>query len=563
MHKLYGKLPWADLIMPSVTIARRGFRIPRQLKMAMDVLDGLICNAPRLNKTYCVNGKPKKEGETVHLPDLADTLEAVARDGPDAFYRGPIAERTVAAVQERGGSMTMQDMAEYKVLYRPAQSIPYRNKYRVWSTSVPSSGAVVLSALRTLEHYPEKAFESNDVLATHRMIEAVKFAYGERTRYGDPAFLKNVTGYEAEAISAAAGATRYNKIDDFGTHPVSYYNPALEDSGEDHGTSHINAVDASGMAVSITTTVNLWWGSAVQTEDGILLNDDMDDFSTPGTPNQFGYEPSRANYIEPGKRPLSSMSPMMVEDLHTGELKLIAGSAGGSRIITANLQMVYSYLSSDGRVSMQEVIDRPRWHNQLLPDVTYYEYHSPNVPSLPGFNNVYVVIYANAGPSPHSLRSATTPCGSSRARRPRRPSSASAARGSPLRSCGSPRRGAAHFRGGAGGQRRCPPAGRQHARPSQCGCRAGGSSTHTAPTPGYHPRTPMPESAAQSRDRRSLPAASSHTQPTSHTPSHSHPASGCTACVPARSGRRAAADRRRTATQGSRATPRDPSRCTA
>lgn len=88
MHKLYGKLPWADLIMPSVTIARRGFRIPRQLKMAMDVLDGLICNVPRLNETYCVNGKPKNEGETVHLPDLADTLDAVARDGPDAFYRG-------------------------------------------------------------------------------------------------------------------------------------------------------------------------------------------------------------------------------------------------------------------------------------------------------------------------------------------------------------------------------------------------------------------------------------------------------------------------------------------
>ncbi|KAI3617556.1 hypothetical protein CBS9595_003465 [Malassezia furfur] len=373
MHALYGRLPWAELLEPAIEIARRGFRIPPQLKYAMDTLGDKLCEAPRLGDIYCPGGVMKALGDTVRLPALADTLEQIAVQGPDAFYSGPIAERTVATVRERGGIMDLADLQRFRVLFRSAQSIDYRGRYRIWSTTAPSSGAVLLSALRTLENYPDRPYDRHNVLQTHRAIEAAKFAYGERTRYGDPAYLSNVSAYEHDALSEEGGRTRFTKIDDTRTFPASYYNPSYEDSGEDHGTSHLNAVDATGMAVSITTTVNLWWGSLVQTPDGILLNDDMDDFSTPGTPNKFGYKPSRANYIEPRKRPLSSMSPLLIESLPSGETQLIAGSAGGSRIITANLQMAYTYLSHYGRVDMQEVIRHPRWHHQLMPAETYFE----------------------------------------------------------------------------------------------------------------------------------------------------------------------------------------------
>lgn len=393
MHALYGRLPWADVLQPAVEIARRGFRIPPQLKYAMDTLGDKLCDAPRLGDAYCPGGVMKELGDTVRLPELADTLEQIAVHGADAFYSGPIAERTVATVRERGGILDLADLQRFRVLFRAAQSIDYRGRYRIWSTTAPSSGAVLLSALRTLENYPDRPYDRHDVLQTHRAIEAAKFAYGERTRYGDPAYLSNVSAYEHDALSYEGGRRRFTKIDDTRTFPASYYNPSYEDSGEDHGTSHINAVDASGMAVSITTTINLWWGSLVQTPDGILLNDDMDDFSTPGTPNKFGYKPSPANYIEARKRPLSSMSPLLIESLPSGETQLIAGSAGGSRIITANLQMAYTFLSHHGRVDMQEVIRHPRWHHQLMPAETFFEYAIAELPDVHGYSNVYVATF--------------------------------------------------------------------------------------------------------------------------------------------------------------------------
>lgn len=375
--------------MPAATIARRGFFIPPQLKVAIDTLRPWLCEAPRVGDLYCPGGVPREAGDFLRLPALADTLEAVARHGADVLYEGPIAERLVDTVQAHGGVLTLADLARFRPLVRDAHAIDFRGAFRVWSSAAPSSGAVVLSALRTLESYND-TYDGTDVLATHRVIEAAKFAYGERTRYGDPAFVANVSAFEAETLSRRTGDARRARVDDWRTHNASYYNPTYEDAGESHGTSHINAVDASGMAVGITTPINLWFGSLVMTPDGILLNDDMDDFSTPGTSNMFGYKPSPANYIAPHKRPLSSMSPLLVEALPSGETVLLAGSAGGSRIITANLQMAYSYLSSGGRVDMQEVIDRPRWHHQLMPAETFFEYALPEIPEMRGYDNVYV-----------------------------------------------------------------------------------------------------------------------------------------------------------------------------
>ena len=146
--------------------------------------------------------------------------------------------------------------------------------------------------------------------------------------FGDPAFVKNVTKLEAVAIRDDIGRARHKRIWDGGVHPVEDYNPEHFLAKEDHGTSHLSAVDEHGMSISLTTTVNGYWGSTLLTPDGILLNNDMDDFSSPDRSNLFGYVPTPANYIAPRKRPLSSMCPFMVQSKETGEMELIAGSAG-------------------------------------------------------------------------------------------------------------------------------------------------------------------------------------------------------------------------------------------
>jgi len=161
----------------------------------------------------------------------------------------------------------------------------------------------------------------------------------------------------------------------------------------DHGTSHLAAIDQAGIAVSLTTTINLYWGSQVMTSDGIILNDEMDDFSSPGSTNSFGYTASPANYIAPGKRPQSSISPSIAEDLVTGEFKTATGSAGGSRIITATLQNLYHVL--DQGLSPNESVHSSRWHDQLT-NVTYFEYAAPEL-GLPGVDNRTVNYLAGLG----------------------------------------------------------------------------------------------------------------------------------------------------------------------
>ena len=387
LHKLYGRLPWHEILAPVVTITRRGFRVPSQLYDRLLLFEGPICEDPALGRIYCPHGRLVQTGEVIRLPDLARTYEAIARHGPDAMYAGPIAERMVKAVQAAGGIMTMDDLRSYRVMVRMARSITYRNAYRIWATSMPSSGSVVLSALKTMEHFPDMPYDPHDALHTHRLIEATKYAYGERTRFGDPAFVWNMTDMENRMVSAENAKTRFRSIRDAYVHPVEEYDPLQLDIVSDRGTSHMNVVDQDGMAIAATTTINGIWGSTVLTPDGILMNNDMDDFSSPDRSNQFGYVPSHPNFIVPGKRPLSSMSPIMVENRHTGALELIVGSSGGSRIITANILTTYAYLSHHGQVSMDDVIARPRWHDQLLPPVTVFEYPGAQTP---GFDNATV-----------------------------------------------------------------------------------------------------------------------------------------------------------------------------
>lgn len=231
----------------------------------------------------------------------------------------------------------------------------------------------MLSALQTLDQYEDRS-KAGYNLTTHRLIEAAKFAYGERSQYGDPAFVHNVTALQHKFLNASWAQTKRHKIKDDGVLPREQYDPTHFEILTDAGTSHLVAIDETGLTVTLTTTINTYFGSKIMTEDGIILNNEMDDFGIPGTTNSYGYLPASANYPAPGKRPLSSISPVIAVD-DQGRVVLATGSAGGSHIPTAVLITAYSVLQ-DG-LGIQASLAQPRWHNQLSPATTQLEWAEP------------------------------------------------------------------------------------------------------------------------------------------------------------------------------------------
>ncbi|EPQ58687.1 gamma-glutamyltransferase [Gloeophyllum trabeum ATCC 11539] len=395
LHQRHGKLPWKKLFEPAIYIARNGFEVNVDLANALSATSyPFLTHDPLWAEVYAPNGTLLKQGDTVYRKRYANTLEKLSIYGADYFYKGELAVNTAEAAYARGGILTTADLANYTAIIRKPSNITYRN-HRIFSTIAPSSGSVVLSALKIFEGYPGNALPSDPAinLTTHRLIEATKFAYGQRTNFGDPAFTANVSSLEQEFLTEASAEAARAKISDNQTFNALYYNINNYLVLNDSGTSHVAAVDKTGMAVSLTTTVNLYWGSQVMTTDGIILNDEMDDFSSPGQTNAFGFAASPANYIAPGKRPQSSIASSIAEDLSTGQISIATGSAGGSRIITATLQNLHWYL--DVGLSPSDAVHQARWHDQLT-NVTYFEIAAPQL-GMAGFDNRTVNYLAGLG----------------------------------------------------------------------------------------------------------------------------------------------------------------------
>ncbi|UKZ83985.1 hypothetical protein TrVFT333_011801 [Trichoderma virens FT-333] len=326
VHNKYGALPWAHVIKPSIDVARNGFKVTEDLinTFKQTTPNNFLTEDPAWAIDFAPKGRLVRLGETMTRKRYADTLEAIANHGADAFYTGPIANATIRALKAAGGIMTLEDLKNYTVAIREPLHINYRG-YKLTSTSAPSSGAVALSALNTVSGYSGFNDPAQVNLTTHRLDEAIRFAYGQRTELGDPSFVDGIDKYTKEMIAPATGAEIRSKISDFKAQNLSYYDPKGLESLETPGTSHIVAADASGMAVSMTTTINLLFGSTlIIPETGVIMNNEMNDFSIPGVSNSFGYIPSPANYIRPGKRPLSSISPIIAE---TAEKNCISRSA--------------------------------------------------------------------------------------------------------------------------------------------------------------------------------------------------------------------------------------------
>ncbi|KAK7437861.1 hypothetical protein VKT23_018298 [Stygiomarasmius scandens] len=385
LHKRHGKLPWKRLFQPAIRVARDGFAVNVDLasELNADTFPFLLSD-PLWAEVYAPNGTLLKEGDTCYRKRYAQTLQKLANHGADAFYTGEIADNIVKAASARGGIITHEDLEGYQVVIRTPNNITYRNS-RIFSTVAPSSGSVVLSVLKIFEGYPGSAIDTDPEfnVTLHRLIQATKFGYGQRTNYGDPAFTSNVTELEKFYLEESTVEQVRALISDNTTHTPAFYDPTNYTILSDNGTSHVAAMDSNGMAVSLTTTVNLIWGSRVMTEDGIILNDEMDDFSSPGQTNSFGFAASPINFIRPGKRPQSSISSSIVEDLETGQLIMATGAAGGSRIITATIQNLHYHL--DVGLTAKEAVSHGRYHEQLGVS-TLTEDARPDI-GVPGISN--------------------------------------------------------------------------------------------------------------------------------------------------------------------------------
>jgi len=365
----YGTMPRRAVMAPAIRLAGEGF------VLATADADILAHGAATLRRDPAAariflhpDGSPLRAGERLLQPQLAATLQAVADNGPDAFYRGRIPEAVEAASKAGGGIITAADFAAYRVTEEKPLTCTYRG-HVVMSAPPPSSGGTAIcESLNILEGYDLRGFGYHSAQSVHVMAEAFRLAFFDRNTYlGDPAF---VHAPMTRLLSKDYAARLRGMIADRAIVSASL-GPAVPPAGERRETTHFSVLDKAGAAVGVTYTINGGFGAGVIAGDtGFLLNDEMDDFtSKPGTANQFGLVQGDANAIAPGKRPLSSMAPTIV--LKDGAVEMVLGCPGGPRIITAIVQTILNLV--DYGMDAQEAVDAPRLHLQWLPDILYAE----------------------------------------------------------------------------------------------------------------------------------------------------------------------------------------------
>lgn len=375
-ERTYGRLDLKRVMAPAIALAEKGFVLGEQ--DAGELTDRYLSRYPESKHIFQRDGNFYKAGETFRQPLLAETLKRIEAN-PDDFYHGAMARELVADLKKGGGLITLEDLAQYNVVEREPIETTFRG-YTILSAPPPSSGGVVLAgALNILEGYDLTRLHDRSAEWVHLVTEAWRRAYMDRSDYlGDPDW--NPIPVDALVSKKYAEAWRRSILPDAASpsatlvRPAGFLPPAPKTGGqrpESQDTTHYSVVDQWGNAVSVTTTLNNGFGSQVTSGSlGFLLNDEMDDFSSkPGTPNLYGLIQGPANAIEPGKRPLSSMTPTIV--LEDGKLRFVLGSPGGGRIITTVGNIFLS--AAEGGLNIQEAVDAPRFHHQYQPDKLYLE----------------------------------------------------------------------------------------------------------------------------------------------------------------------------------------------
>ncbi|MCP1833871.1 gamma-glutamyltranspeptidase/glutathione hydrolase [Bradyrhizobium sp. USDA 4532] len=364
----YGTMKRADVIAPALQLAEDGFVLDQGDVSMLQTSTKDFQDDPASAAIFLNNGKPFQVGERLTQHELAETLREISKRGSDGFYKGWVGAAIVAASQAGKGLLTQEDLDNYRVRELAPVECDYRG-YHVVSAPPPSSGGVVIcEMLNILEGYPLQELGYHSAQAVHYQIEAMRHAYVDRNSYlGDPDFVKN----PLERLLDKTYAAKIRAAIDPAKAGVSRDIKPGVPPHEGSNTTHYSIADKDGNAVSVTYTLNDWFGAKVTAaRTGVLLNDEMDDFTAKiGVPNLYGLVQGEANAIVPGKRPLSSMSPTIVS--RDGKPVIVMGTPGGSRIITAVLLTMINAI--DYGMNAQEAVDMPRFHQQWLPEVTNLE----------------------------------------------------------------------------------------------------------------------------------------------------------------------------------------------
>ncbi|MCU0414425.1 MAG: gamma-glutamyltransferase [Ignavibacteriaceae bacterium] len=368
----YGTMTLADVIQPSIDLAKTGFQLEQRDSIYFSNTIPLFSKYPSSMKIFTKNGIPYSTGELFIQSDLAWTLEQIKENGKDGFYKGKVAELLVNQISLLGGYITMEDLEKYQPEEREPIIGTYRG-YEIVSMPPPSSGGIALvQLLNILENFDLKKDTRGSASYIHHLVEPMKYAYADRTYHlGDADFYPVPVD---QLVSKDYAKTIFEKIklaDNKAVPSSEIKSLAVPSVYESTQTTHYSVYDSYGNAVSTTTTINSSFGSGIVVEGaGFLLNNEMDDFSgKPGVMNQFGLLGTEANSIQPEKRMLSSMTPTII--LKQGKPFIVIGSPGGSQIITTVLQVILSCIDFD--MNIREAIEAPRIHHQWMPDSIFYE----------------------------------------------------------------------------------------------------------------------------------------------------------------------------------------------
>ena len=368
VHSRYGKLPFRDVIQPSIDLAKNGYKLKKEQAESLNSNRENFITKNK-SRTPFVKDSEWKEGDILIQPELAETLERIRDNGREGFYSGKTAQLIVAEMKRGNGIISEQDLKDYNAVFRNPLICNYKG-YRMISAPPPSGGGLILfQILGMVESYPLKEWGFHSVKSIHLIVEAERRAFADRAAYyGDPDFVK-VPVNDLLDHDYLAG-----RMTDFNENRASLSTDVIEGSPvgyESEETTHYSVVDAFGNAVAATTTINGWYGSSIIVDGaGFLLNNEMDDFSAKkGIPNISGLTGSDANSIMPGKRMLSSMTPTIVEK--DRKLFLIAGSPGSSTIPTSVFQVIINVTDYD--MNIMQAVDTGRFHHQWLPDMISFE----------------------------------------------------------------------------------------------------------------------------------------------------------------------------------------------
>jgi gamma-glutamyltranspeptidase/glutathione hydrolase len=364
INQHYGKLTLEQVLAPAIKAAREGFPVTQQYRRMAEFRLDALRTSPDAARIFLQDSNVPETGYLIKQPELANTLQAIAKQGVDGFYKGDVAWKLVQGTRKAGGIWNLSDLENYRVIERKPLVGQFAD-YKITSVAPASSGGVALIAmLNMLEHHNWKKL--NNIEQKHLLIEVMRRAYRDRALYlGDSDFVRVPIG----KLTSKEYARELSSDIDMHMATASSMLPGIDDQPKGNHTTHFSIIDRQGNRVAATLSINYPFGSCfVPPGTGILLNDEMDDFSSkPGTPNAYGLVGAEANAIEPGKRMLSSMSPTIIE---SGDRLAILGTPGGSRIIT---MVLHSILGVTKGYSAEDIVKMPRFHHQYLPDEVQYE----------------------------------------------------------------------------------------------------------------------------------------------------------------------------------------------